>query len=106
MQEVADELEINVSTVSRAVNGKYLKCPGGTYALRYFFTAEVAGGTRDSILRRIRDLIDKEDPEHPLSDQKITDILVSEGTDISRRAVAKYRDEAGILKASQRKKRF
>lgn len=106
MQEVADELEIHVSTVSRAVSGKYLKCPGGTYALRYFFTAEVAGGTRDSILSRIKELIDGEDPEHPLSDQKITDILATEGTEISRRAVAKYRDEAGILSTSQRRKRF
>ena len=106
MQEVADELEIHISTVSRAVNGKYLKCPGGTYALRSFFTAEVAGGTRDSIRSRIKELIGSEDPEHPLSDQKITDILASEGTEISRRAVAKYRDEAGILSTSQRRKRF
>lgn len=106
MQEVADALEIHVSTVSRAVADKYLKCPRGTYSLRSFFTAEVAGGTRDSILGRIRELISAEDPAHPLSDQKIADMLSEEGTEISRRTVAKYRDEAGILPTSQRKRRF
>lgn len=106
MQEVADSLGIHISTVSRAVSEKYLKCPGGTFALRHFFTAEVSGGTRDSILSRIRELIAAEDPAHPLSDQKITDILVSEKIEISRRAVAKYRDADGIPSASQRRKRF
>lgn len=106
MQETADELGVNVSTVSRAVNGKYLKCSAGTYALRDLFTGEVAGGTRDSILVRIKEIIGSEDPEHPLSDQKITDILAAEGIGISRRAVAKYRDIEGILPTSQRRKRF
>lgn len=106
MQEVADEIGVNVSTVSRAVNGKYLKCPAGTYAMKHFFTGEVGGGTRDSILKRIRELIDSEDPAKPLSDQKIADILTSENIEISRRTVAKYRDEAGILPTSARKKRI
>lgn len=106
MQEVADEIGVNVSTVSRAVSGKYLKCPAGTYALKYFFTGEVAGGTRDSILKRIRSLIDGEDPAKPLSDQKIAEMLSSEGIEISRRTVAKYRDEAGILPTSARRKRI
>lgn len=105
MQEIAEELGINVSTVSRAVSGKYLHCPGGTYPLRYFFTAEVAGTSRDSILDRIRELIDGEDKARPLSDQKIADLLASESTDISRRTVAKYRDQAGILPASMRRVR-
>lgn len=106
MQEVADELGFNVSTISRAVSDKYLKCPAGTYPLRHFFTAEVAGGTRGSILDRIRELIGSEDPAHPLSDQKIADILTAEDIDISRRTVAKYRDEAGILPTSMRRKRY
>ncbi|MBP3898648.1 MAG: RNA polymerase sigma-54 factor, partial [Mogibacterium sp.] len=76
------------------------------YALKYFFTGEVAGGTRDSILKRIRSLIDGEDPAKPLSDQKIADMLSSEGIEISRRTVAKYRDEAGILPTSARRKRI
>ena len=106
MQEVADEIGVNVSTVSRAVNGKYLKCPAGTFAMKHFFTGEVGGCTRDSILKRIRELIDSEDPAKPLSDQKIADILTSENIEISRRTVAKYRDEAGILPTSSRKKRI
>ncbi|MBR2539526.1 MAG: RNA polymerase factor sigma-54 [Mogibacterium sp.] len=106
MQEVADEIGVNVSTVSRAVNDKYIKCPAGTFALKHFFTGEVAGGTRDSVLKRIKELIAEEDPAKPLSDQKIADILVAENIDISRRTVAKYRDEAWIPPASGRKKRI
>lgn len=105
MQEVADELDISVSTVSRAVSGKYIHCGGGTYAIKQFFTSEVGGQARDSVLERIKELISGEDPAHPLSDQKIADILVKEGIDISRRTVAKYRDTAGILSTSMRKSR-
>ena len=105
MQEIADELEISVSTVSRAVSGKYLKCPSGTFELKHFFTAEVAGTSRDAILDRIKSLIDSEDKAHPLSDQKIADKLSAEGLDVSRRTVAKYRDNAGILPTSMRKER-
>ena len=105
MQEIADELDINVSTVSRAVSGKHIHCGGGTYALRQFFTSEVSGMARDSVLERIKELIAGEDPAHPLSDQKIADILSGENIEISRRTVAKYRDSAGILSTSMRKKR-
>ena len=105
MQEIADELDINVSTVSRAVSGKHIHCRGGTYALRQFFTSEVSGVARDSVLERIKELIAGEDPAHPLSDQKIADILSGENIEISRRTVAKYRDAAGILSTPMRKKR-
>lgn len=105
MQEIADELGINVSTVSRAVSGKHIHCGGGTYALRQFFTSEVSGMARDSVLERIKELIAGEDPAHPLSDQKIADMLSAEDIEISRRTVAKYRDSAGILSTSMRRKR-
>ncbi|MBQ6456384.1 MAG: RNA polymerase factor sigma-54 [Mogibacterium sp.] len=103
MQEVADELDISVSTVSRAISGKYIHCGGSTYAIKQFFSSEVGGKARDSVLERIRELIAEEDPAHPLSDQKIADILAGENIDISRRTVAKYRDSAGILPTSMRK---
>ena len=105
MQDVADELDISVSTVSRAISGKYIHCGGSTYAIKQFFSSEVGGQARDSVLERIKELIAAEDPAHPLSDQKIANILAEENIDISRRTVAKYRDAAGILSTSMRKSR-
>ena len=105
MQQIADELDINVSTVSRAVSGKYIHCGGSTYAIKQFFNSEVGGVARDSALESIKELIASEDRSHPLSDQKIADALAGQGLEISRRTVAKYRDEAGIPSASMRKMR-
>lgn len=105
MQDVADGLDISVSTVSRAISGKHIHCCGSTYPIKQFFSSEVGGQARDSVLERIKELIAQEDPAHPLSDQKIADILAGESIDISRRTVAKYRDTAGILSTSMRKKR-
>lgn len=128
MQEAADDLGIHVSTVSRAVNGKYLQCACGIYALRAFFESGL--GTRDegaemgkdvsgdgagdmtdeskiasaSVKSRIHTLVRNEDPKHPLSDQKIVDALESEGIRISRRTVAKYREQEGIPAAPVRRR--
>lgn len=105
MQEIAQELDISVSTVSRAISGKHIYCGGSTYAIKQFFSSEVGGQARNSVLERIKELITGEDPAHPLSDQKIADILVRENIDISRRTVAKYRDSAGILPTTMRRRR-
>ena len=105
MQDIADKLDISVSTVSRSISGKHIHCGGSTYAIKQFFSSEVGGQARDSVLERIKELIAEEDPAHPLSDQKIADILGKENIEISRRTVAKYRDAAGILSTSMRKKR-
>ncbi|MCI8650427.1 MAG: RNA polymerase factor sigma-54 [Anaerotruncus sp.] len=109
MRDVAEMVEMHESTVSRAVRDKYLQCAHGVYPLRYFFVKGVESEDGDSsgtsthdIKWKIRTLIEEEDKANPLSDQKITDLLEREGLNISRRTVAKYREELGFLKSSQR----
>lgn len=108
LKDIADEVGVHESTVSRAVNGKYLQCPRGLYEIKYFFQSGVSsvygdGVSAESIKSIIRDLIDNENPKKPLSDQYISDELNKLGIKISRRTVAKYRDELGILSTSKRK---
>ena len=106
MTELADKLGVHPSTVSRAVRGKYLACRWGVYPLSKFFAAEVTGGgTGAGILAKMRELIASEDPAHPLSDRELSEALAKQGYDISRRTVAKYREEAIIPPASARRKR-
>ncbi len=108
MDEIAERVGVDVSTVSRAVAGKYADTPRGTVALRMFF----AGGTKSAsgedmaftaIKAKLRELIDGEPKSKPLSDQKLTDALQSAGIDIARRTVAKYREQMDIPSARQRK---
>lgn len=108
MVDVADDIQMHESTVSRAVRGKYVQCDRGTFPLDQFFAVALAdkgGGSvsADSIKQRIRQLIEEEEKTKPLSDQKLADILQADGTEISRRTVAKYREAMGIGKASVRK---
>lgn len=108
LKDIADEVGVHESTVSRAVNGKYLQCPRGLYEIKYFFQSGVSsvygdGVSAESIKTVIKDLIDNENPKKPLSDQHISDELNKLGIKISRRTVAKYRDELGILSTSKRK---
>lgn len=109
LKDVADEISVHESTVSRAVNGKYLQCDQGLFELKFFFQSGVSSDYGDqmsslSIKTLINELIEGENPKKPLSDQKITDALVKRGVNISRRTVAKYRDELGVLSASKRKR--
>ncbi len=106
MGEVAQELGLHESTVSRAVREKYLQCPQGLYPLSWFFTRSAGAGegvsgtaARKLVLR----LIDGEDKGKPLSDQQLSECMAREGCPISRRTVAKYREELGIPSASGRK---
>ena len=109
MQQTADELDLNVSTISRTVNGKYLQYPGGTLALKDFFRTGVQKNifapscSESEITSRIADKIAAEDAEKPLSDADLVRLLKEDGIDISRRTVAKYRQNAGILSSYQRK---
>lgn len=103
MQQIADDLGLHVSTVSRAVRDKYIRFPTATYPLKYFFTNEVGGVSRDNIYSKIKSIITSEDRSKPLSDQSISDILMAQGIRASRRTVAKYRDSMGILPKSMRK---
>lgn len=110
LADIADELELHISTVSRALSNKYLQCSWGVYPLNYFLTAAVTAGkpgetmTQEKIISKIEKIVDEEDKNKPLSDQKIADLLKIEGIDISRRTVSKYRGIRGIPDKSGRKK--
>ncbi|OIO67161.1 MAG: RNA polymerase sigma-54 factor [Zetaproteobacteria bacterium CG_4_9_14_3_um_filter_49_83] len=108
MQEVAQELSLHESTVSRAVQGKYAQTPIGLIELKRFFSAglPVLGGGMISVYRvrqRVKSLIESELPGKPLSDQVIAERLVAEGIDVARRTVAKYREQLGLPSSSQRR---
>jgi len=109
MTDVAEELHIHESTVSRAVKEKYLQCDRGVFPLHDFFskamakTEEKGMVSADSIKERLKTIIEEEDKKKPLSDRELTEKLVNEGIQISRRTVAKYREAMGIAGASGRK---
>ena len=109
LSDVAQELAIHESTVSRAIREKYLQCARGVYPLSFFFSREVGaageGTSVHQIKSRLRELVEGEDKARPLSDQKLCQLLEGEGVTISRRTVAKYRDELGISSASGRRAR-
>ena len=109
MDQVAEATGLHISTISRAVNGKFLQCSQGIFELRHFFTTALPAGNTGSISpeaaqARIRDLIAAEDPRHPLSDAALEQKLGDEGITIARRTIAKYRDLLRILPASQRRR--
>jgi RNA polymerase sigma-54 factor len=108
IKEVAEEIGVHPSTVSRAVANKYAHTPQGVFELRYFFTESVngpeGGGTSLLILkRRVKKLIEEEDPARPLTDEQITHILQSQGIQVTRRTVAKYREDMRIPSTHQRR---
>lgn len=107
--DVAELTGQDVSTVSRVRKGKYVQIDGQLYALDYFFLrarTNADGETLEhrEIKQRIREIVEQEDKTKPVSDQKIVDILTAEHLNISRRTVAKYRSEMGILSTSERKR--
>ena len=108
LKEVAEDIDMHESTVSRATNGKYVQTPRGVFELKFFFTSGLSTNTGDmsstSIKSMIKDLIEDEDAKNPYSDQKISDILKAKGISISRRTVAKYRDELEIPPSTIRKR--
>lgn len=109
LKEIADEIEVHESTVSRATNGKYVETPMGTFELKYFFSSGVEGLdgegiSAESIKNYIKEIVDAENPNKPLSDDKICKSLSNQGINISRRTVAKYRDDLNIASSSKRKR--
>ena len=105
MSELAGRLGVHVSTVSRAIRGKHISCRFGVYPLADFFQRESSGGvTARGVLEELRSLIENEDSAHPLSDRALAEALQQKGYDVSRRTVAKYRDQAGIPAASGRRR--
>lgn len=108
LRQVAEDIDMHESTVSRVTSGKYVQTPMGIYELKFFFLSglETSEGEVSSlnIKHRIKELILEEDEKKPISDQKIADILKEEGTSISRRTVAKYRLELDIPSSSMRRR--
>jgi RNA polymerase sigma-54 factor len=108
LQEVADAVDLHVSTVSRVTNGKYVQTPQGVFELKYFFSGRIENREGEdvssrAIKERIEHLVRNENTSRPLSDQKIADRLKEDGYAIARRTVAKYRDQLGILPARFRR---
>lgn len=108
MRDIAETVDVDISTVSRAVNSKYVATDYGTYSLKYFFGSEFTTADGDSVSQRhamnaIREIIENEDPRQPLSDEKIASMLAEDGLSIARRTVAKYRDRLGYPTSSRRR---
>ena len=110
MQDIADQVGVHETTVSRTVNGKYASTPRGLMELRKFFPrgfAATQNGTiivTDKVRDALKELVDKEPPSAPLSDQTLVKLLKDKGYTIARRTVAKYRDQLGIPASKDRKK--
>ncbi|MCD6454562.1 MAG: RNA polymerase factor sigma-54 [Candidatus Aminicenantes bacterium] len=110
LKEVASAVGVHESTISRIVSTRFIATPRGTYRLKFFFPSS-AGGYRGnisnaSIKEMVRKIIETEPREDPYSDEEITSILARRGVYISRRTVAKYRDELGIESVNKRKKKY
>ncbi|HEX4039667.1 MAG TPA: RNA polymerase sigma-54 factor [Acidobacteriaceae bacterium] len=110
IKEVAEEIGVHPSTVSRAVSSKYVHTPQGVYELRFFFSEGVNGpegaGTPLMLLKRkVKKLIEEEDPRKPLTDDQIATLLQGQGIDVTRRTVAKYREDLRIPSTHQRRVR-
>jgi RNA polymerase sigma-54 factor len=109
LREVAEQIEMHESTVSRVTSNKYLWCERGTFELKYFFTSGVAsadgeGASSAAIKARIKALIDAETAKAILSDQQLAEMLQKEGFDLARRTVAKYREAIGIGSSAERRR--
>jgi RNA polymerase sigma-54 factor len=111
LRDVADDIQMHESTVSRVVSNKYMHTPRGLFLMKYFFHSGIDSDTGEDISsltvkKKIQSFIDAEDPRKPLSDSKIMKILNDEGINIARRTVAKYRDELNIPSSTDRKQIF
>jgi RNA polymerase sigma-54 factor len=110
LREVAETVGLHESTVSRATAGKYIETPKGIFLLKYFFTTRLDTVSGDamssvSVKKLIKEIVEREDPKIPLSDQKLTDILKDTGIMVSRRTVTKYREEM-MIPSSNRRRRY
>lgn len=112
LRDVAEDIGMHESTVSRVTTNKYVHTPQGIFELKYFFNSGIGSGGGDSVASEsvkdvIRKIVTDEDPRKPLSDQKILEILTDrEGLSIKRRTVTKYREALGILSSAKRKRLY
>ncbi len=109
LRDVAEDVGLHESTVSRAVADKYIATPRGIYPLKKFFTTGLKGPqgqdvAAESVKERIRELINNEDPARPLSDEEIAHLLSNDNVTIARRTVAKYRESMNLLPSAKRKR--
>jgi RNA polymerase sigma-54 factor len=108
MAQIADAVGLHVTTISRAVSGKYMETPQGLLEMRYFFTPGFQSGDGGSVSNEmvkdaIREMVDQESPRSPLSDQDIVGRLDDQGIKVARRTIAKYREQLSILPSHLRK---
>lgn len=111
LRDIAEEVGVHESTVSRATAHKYIQTPRGIFEFKFFFASSMGRGhntessiTTEGIKLALRDIISSENPKNPYSDQKLADLLKTRNMEISRRTVAKYRDELGIAATTVRKR--
>ena len=108
-KDIAEVVGVDISTISRVVNSKYVQTEFGVHPLRYFFTSGIENENGEDISnqevkQRVKEIISKEDPSNPLNDDQIAEILKQDGIHIARRTIAKYREQLGIPIARLRKK--
>jgi RNA polymerase sigma-54 factor len=110
LRQVAEEVGLHESTVSRVTSNKYLSCDRGLFELKFFFTSGIQsadGGdamSAEAVKSHLKALINGEDPKQILSDDQLVDLLRAKGFDIARRTVAKYREAIGIGSSVQRRR--
>lgn len=109
LKDVADAVEMHESTISRVTTNKYMHTPRGVFEFRYFFSSHVSGSdgselSSTAIRAKIRKLVAAEEPDKPLSDSRIAEILSDDGIQVARRTVAKYREAMGIAPSAERKR--
>jgi RNA polymerase sigma-54 factor len=111
LRDVAEDISMHESTISRVTTNKYIHTPQGLFELKYFFNSGISRTDGDEVAseavkNKIKAIISAEDNRHPHSDQKIVELLRDQNIDIARRTVAKYREQLGILSSSKRKQVF
>jgi len=111
LRDVANDIGMHESTISRVTTNKYVHTPRGIFELKYFFNSGIsrvhgADVASESVKEKVKAIVSTEPPNHPFSDQKIVELLLKENINIARRTVAKYREMLGILPSSKRKKVF
>jgi RNA polymerase sigma-54 factor len=111
LRDVAEDIEMHESTISRVTNNKYVHTPQGIFELKYFFNTGISAGhgedvASESVRNFLREIIAKEDPRKPYSDEKLVQILKGMNIDIARRTISKYRESMKILSSNERRKLF
>ena len=111
LRDVAEDVGMHESTISRVTTNKYVNTPQGLFELKYFFNSGISRTDGDEVAseavkNKIKEIVAVEDPRHPHSDQRVVELLREQNIDIARRTVAKYREQLGILSSSKRKQLF